>query len=150
MADRVRITSSRRAGTRQPPRSMGRELQEETGVGEVYLRGLMAAQLRLSVTVLAVGVVLLGGLPLVFALVPVTRSVSLVGIPLPWLLLGLAVYPAALVAARFYVHQSERLERQFTDVASGPDHVDERADSAGSPDSAESAASPVADQGDPS
>lgn len=117
MPDRVRITSSRRTATRQAPRSMSRELREETGVGEVYLRGLMAAQLRLSLTVLLAGGILLGGLPLLFALLPATRTVSVAGIPLPWLVLGVAVYPAALLASRFYVRQSERIERQFREVA---------------------------------
>ena len=125
MADRVRITSSRRGATRPSDRSLGRELREETGLGEVYLRRLMAAQLRLSATVLAVGTVLLGGLPLVFALVPATREVGVAGIPLPWIALGVAVYPAALLTARFYVRSSERIEREFGEVSTRPDR-DER------------------------
>lgn len=117
MADRVRITSSRRGATRPSDRSLGRELREQTGLGDVYLRGLMSAQLRLSATVLAVGAVLLGGLPLVFALVPATQGITLGGIPLPWLILGVAVYPAALVTARFYVRASERIERELREVS---------------------------------
>jgi hypothetical protein len=124
MADRVRITSSRRGASRPSDRSVGRELREETGLGEVYLRGLMSAQLRLSATVLAVGAVLLGGLPLVFALAPSTRDVAIAGIPLAWVVLGVAVYPAALVTARFYVRASERIEREFHDVSEPPDPPD--------------------------
>ncbi len=121
MAERVRITSSRRGATRPTDRSLGHELREQTGLGDVYLRGLMSAQLRLSATVLAVGALLLVGLPLVFALVPATRDITLAGIPLPWLVLGVAVYPAALVTARFYVRASERIERELRDVSAQPD-----------------------------
>lgn len=120
MAERVRITSSRSGPAPDSTPSPGRELREQTGLGEVYLRGLMSAQLRLSATVLLVGAVLLGGLPLVFALLPDTASVEIGGAPLPWLILGIGVYPAAVLTARFYVRASERIERQFSEVVQPP------------------------------
>lgn len=41
------------------------------------------------------------------------------GAPLPWLVLGLLVYPAVIAAASWFTRASERLEEQFSDVV-GP------------------------------
>ena len=76
----------------------------------------MSAQLRLAAMVLAFGAVGLGGLPLLFLLVPATRSLEIGRIPLPWLILAVVVYPVALVVARYYVRQSERIEAEFSAV----------------------------------
>jgi hypothetical protein len=38
------------------------------------------------------------------------------GIPLPWLVLSVAVYPVAVIVAHYYVRQSERIEQQFSEV----------------------------------
>lgn len=118
--ERVRVTSSRTGAVRRSDRPVARELDEQTGLGEVYLRGLMRAQLRLSLTVLVTGGTMLGSLPLVLTLVRQTREVTVLGIPLPWVVLGVAVYPVILLVARFYVRAAERIERQFTDLAGRP------------------------------
>lgn len=112
---RVRITSSRASATRRASRRLHDEIAEQTAVGDVYLRGLMRAQLRLSLTVLGLGGLALGLLPLLLAFVPALRDAQVGPIPLPWLCLGVLVYPAALLVARSYVRASERIERQFLD-----------------------------------
>ncbi|HZO69341.1 MAG TPA: hypothetical protein VFB74_30485 [Kribbellaceae bacterium] len=113
---RVRVTSPRTSATRRPPaRTATREIDEQTGIGEVYMRSLMQDQLRLALSVIAVALGVLGGIPLLFALVPATRSVAVFGIPLPWLLLGLVVYPMLYGAARYYVRRAERIEAAFTE-----------------------------------
>ena len=112
---RVRVTSSRRdAPLRGDVRPLTREIDEQSNLGEVYMSGLMSAQLRLAGMVLAFGAVGLGGLPLLFLLVPATRTLEIGRIPLPWLVLGVVVYPVALVVARYYVRQSERIEAEFS------------------------------------
>jgi hypothetical protein len=112
---RVRVTSTRRdAPLRRDVRPLTREIDEQSNLGEVYMSGLMSAQLRLAGMVLAFGAVGLGGLPLLFLLVPATRSLEIGRIPLPWLVLGVIVYPVALVVARYYVRQSERIEAEFS------------------------------------
>ena len=116
---RVRITSPRREArrreARRPPRQ---ELAEQTGLGEVYLSALLRAQLRLSVAILlGIGVIVLG-LPALFALLPTTRDISIGPIPLPWLAIGVLIYPVVFLAARIYVHQAERIEREFSDLLS--------------------------------
>ena len=52
---------------------------------------------------LAFGAVGLGGLPLLFLLVPGDADMELGRIPLPWLVLAVVVYPVAIVVARYYV-----------------------------------------------
>lgn len=113
---RVRVTSSRVGAPARAPRRLREEIDEQTGLGDVYLRGLMRAQLRLSLSVLVAGGLLLGGIPLLLVLVPALGSTRVAGVPLPWLVLGVLVYPVALLAARYYVAASERIERQFRDV----------------------------------
>ena len=47
---------------------------------------------------------------------PPPGSLRVLSVPLPWLLLGVAVYPL-LVASRWcYVRASERIERDFADL----------------------------------
>jgi hypothetical protein len=113
---RVRVTSPRTSAARRPPaRTVTREIDEQTGVGEVYMRSLMHDQLRLALSVIAVALGVLGGIPLLFALVPATRTLSVLGVPLPWLLLGVLVYPMLYGAARYYVRRAERIEAAFTE-----------------------------------
>ncbi|MGA8978581.1 MAG: hypothetical protein WB473_05620 [Pedococcus sp.] len=114
---RVRVTSTRRdAATRRDVRPLTREIDEQSNLGEVYMSGLMSAQLRLAAMVLGFGALGLGGLPLLFLLVPATRSLEIGRVPLPWLILAVVVYPVALVVARFYVRASERIEAEFSAV----------------------------------
>ncbi|MEP6650301.1 MAG: hypothetical protein ABJA74_10400 [Lapillicoccus sp.] len=114
---RVRITSprreARRPGERRPPTQ---ELQEQTGLGEVYLSALLRAQLRLSLAILLGIAVVVFGLPTLFVFVPATRDVHIGPIPLPWLAVGVLIYPVVFVAARVYVRQSERIEREFAEL----------------------------------
>jgi hypothetical protein len=113
---RVRVTSPRTSAARRPATHTGtREIDEQTRVGEVYMHSLVQSQLRLALAVIAGAVVVLGGLPLLFAFVPVTRTVAVFGVPLPWLLLGIVVYPIVYVAARIYVRHAERIEAEFTE-----------------------------------
>jgi hypothetical protein len=97
-------------------RPLTRDLDEQSTLGEVYMSGLMSAQLRLALRVLAFGAVGLGGLPLLFVLVPATRAMEIGDVPLAWLVLAVIVYPVALVVARYYVRASERIEAEFSRV----------------------------------
>jgi amino acid transporter len=85
-------------------------------LGELYLASLVRAQWRLSISILASATILIGGLPLLFLLVPATRTVSVGPIPLPWLILGVLIYPAVWLAGYYYVRQSEQIEREFTEL----------------------------------
>ena len=76
----------------------------------------MREQLRLSLAVLALTVLALATLPVLIALVPATRTIAVLGVGLPWVVLGAGVYPTAWVLARWYTRQAERIEGDFTEV----------------------------------
>jgi hypothetical protein len=113
---RVRVTSSRRGAARVRARPVARDLDEQTELGDVYLAGLMRAQLRLSAAVLAFTAIGLAALPVTLSLVPTTRGLTVLGVPLPWLVLGVGVYPAAWLLARWYARSAERIEADFTEA----------------------------------
>jgi uncharacterized membrane protein YedE/YeeE len=92
------------------------EIDAQTRLGDVYMASLLRTQLRLAAVVLVVVAVLLAGLPLLFRLAPSLADVELVGIPLPWLLLAVLVYPFLFGLGWVYVRAAERNERAFTDV----------------------------------
>lgn len=117
---RVRVTSSRRGAAHLGSRRVARDLDEQTELGGVYLGGLMRAQLRLSVAVLALTVVGLTSLPLAVTLVPALQTTTVAGLPFPWLVLGVVVYPTAWTLARWYTRQSERLEADFAEAVEEP------------------------------
>ncbi len=80
------------------------------------MRSLIRLQLRLAVGVCLVFALLLGGLPLLLTVQPQLAGVEALGLPLPWLLLGVLIYPVLLAAAWFYVRQAERNEGDFADL----------------------------------
>ena len=79
---------------------------------EIALQEAQAAAQRREVPV---GAVVLG-LPAMFLLLPATRHLEVGPLPLPWLAVGVLIYPVVAIAARLSVHQSERIEREFTDL----------------------------------
>lgn len=114
---RIRITSPRMGAPRRgPARPPATGIDEQTRLGELYLASLIRAQWRLSMSVLASATVIIGGIPLLFLFVPATRTLHLGPIPLPWLILGVLIYPALWLTGRFYVRQSEQIEREFTEL----------------------------------
>lgn len=115
-AIRVRVTSPRtRAARSRRRRSDAAEIDALTRLGEVYVQSLVRAQLRLAGYVVALLAASLGLLPVLFLTVPVD-GVRLFGVPLPWLLLGVAVYPWLLVIAWWYVRRAEHNERAFVEL----------------------------------
>jgi hypothetical protein len=96
--------------------SARREIDEQTGVGEVYMRSLMRAQLRLGLTVLVTVTIGLGSVPLLFAVEPRLGGIRLLTVPLPWLIVGVIVYPLLALAAWWHVRAAERAERDFTEI----------------------------------
>ncbi|WP_371406701.1 hypothetical protein OHA10_14375 [Kribbella sp. NBC_00662] len=113
---RVRVTSPRTSAARRPIIPTGtREIDEQTRLGEIYMLSLVQSQLRLTLAVIGGVLLVLGSIPLLFWLVPPTRTLSIFGLPLPWVILGILVYPVVYVAARIYVRNAERIEAEFTE-----------------------------------
>ena len=92
------------------------EVQQQTEVGDAMVRGLVRAQLGLAVRVGLGTVLLLGAIPVLFHLVPRLSEVTLLGVRLPWILLGVVGYPVLLGIAWVYVRLAERNEQDFTDL----------------------------------
>jgi hypothetical protein len=118
---RVRVTSPRTGAPRRAPsrsgtRDIAEQMHDQTGVGEVYTRSLLRTQLRLGLSVVAVVGLGIGALPALFALEPQLAGVRVLTVPLPWLLVGVAVYPLLVAVAWWHVRASERAERDFADL----------------------------------
>jgi hypothetical protein len=119
---RVRVTAPRtgdtagdRAGDTAGDRAGRVAEQAAPDAGDV--RSLMCAQLRLALVTCGVVGLVVGALPLVFALAPELSAVRLHGVPLPWLILGLGVQPLWIAAAVRHIRRAERTERDFVDRA---------------------------------
>ena len=55
----------------------------------------------------------LGALPVVFWLLKDLSRLSILGLPLPWIVLGVAVYPGLFLLGWLYVRQADKSERDF-------------------------------------
>ncbi|GAA4746218.1 hypothetical protein GCM10023350_33660 [Nocardioides endophyticus] len=117
-SERVRVTGPPR---RRPPAGRTSDIDAGTRLGGVYMRSLLREQLRLALGVLTVMALSIGLLPLAFYLAPGLSDVRLLGMPLGWLLLGVAVYPALVSLGWVYVRRAERNERDFAELLSEVD-----------------------------
>jgi len=117
---RVSVTGPPRASRPLRPRAAGREIDEQTALGEVYMRSLLRTQLRLALAVLALVVLPLAILPTAFAVWPVLGTLTVGPVPLPWLLLGFVVYPLTVLVGWRYLRQAERNEREFERIVGPP------------------------------
>lgn len=119
---RVVITSPRTRATTRPRHLGTREINEQTKLGEVYMRLLIRSQLRLALAVCVLVAGTIGGLPVLFTLAPGLGRLRLLGVPLPWVLLAGLVYPMFFGCAWWYIRQAERTEQDFANL------VDHRGD----------------------
>jgi putative solute:sodium symporter small subunit len=116
-ADRVRVTSPWTERPRVHPRPTATsEIDAQSEVGEIYLRTLLRAQLRLSLSVLLALGLTIGALPLLFTVAPSLNSHHVFGMPVSWGLLAFGCYPVLVVLAWRYVRLAERNERAFARV----------------------------------
>ena len=110
---RVRITSPLTTASPHVRRTVQQEIDESTGIGEVYVRSLVRSQLRAALTVITTLMLTLGALPIVFWLLTDLSQLSILGIPLPWIVLGVAVYPGLFLLGWLYVRQADKSESDF-------------------------------------
>ncbi|WP_216212682.1 hypothetical protein [Amycolatopsis aidingensis] len=92
------------------------ELEEQTSWGELLIKDLMKAQLRTGLLLALLVLLVLGAMPLAFYLVPTLSDLSVIGVPLPWLLLGIAPFPLLFGVGLWYNRLAERHERDFVDM----------------------------------
>ena len=111
---RVRVVLAERKGVARPVRTVV-DIQEGTGVGEFLRNDLIKTQLGIALW-FAVGAGLtLGLLPLLFAMVPEIGRIEVLGLRLPWLLLGGLVYPFLYGLGVWHSRLAERVEQSFAD-----------------------------------
>jgi hypothetical protein len=111
---RVRVVLAERKGVARPVRTVV-DIQEGTGVGELLRTNLIGSQLAVALR-FAIGAGLtLGLLPLLFAMFPEIGRVEVLGIRLPWLLLGVLVYPFLFGLGLWHTRTAEHVEQNFAD-----------------------------------
>jgi hypothetical protein len=112
---RVRVVLAERKGVARPVRTVI-TIQESSGVGELLRRNLIGSQLAIALR-FAIGAGLtLGLLPLLFAIMPEIGRLEVVGIRLPWLLLGVLVYPFLFGLGLWHTRTAEHLEQNFAET----------------------------------
>jgi hypothetical protein len=106
------------AGSRSPVTVLRTvvELEEQTSYGEELVRGFVRVQLRTSLALAALTALLLCGWPIVFYLVPELSSVTVVGVRLPWLILGIAPFPLLFAIGYWYNWLADHHERAFVEM----------------------------------
>jgi hypothetical protein len=92
------------------------EVQEHTEVGDALIRGLMRAQLGLALRLAGLTIAVLCAIPLVLALFPHLSEIAVMGVRLPWLVLGAGVYPLLMGVAWLYNRLADRNEQEFADL----------------------------------
>lgn len=110
---RVRVTGPPR---HVRPGAVRPALDDTSTLGGVYLGSLLREQGRLALRVLGLLLLAVGSLPLLFHLAPGLAELQLFGLGLPWLLLGVLVYPLLVVMGWRFVVRAERNERDFADL----------------------------------
>lgn len=118
---RTRVVLAEVAAGRRPTDRTRADLAEQTPLGEALVRGLVRAQLALALRLALVVVTGLGALPLLFAAAPGVGAVKVLGVNLPWLLLGVLSFPFLVAVGWAYVRWAERNEQDFMAVIRRPE-----------------------------
>ncbi|WP_341718164.1 DUF485 domain-containing protein [Micromonospora sp. FIMYZ51] len=118
---RTRVVLAEVSRRQHRPGGTRTELTQQTRVGAALIHGLVRAQLALALQLSAVIMVTLGGLPLLFAVAPSVGQTTVLGVNLPWLLLGVLSFPFLVAVGWTYVRLAERNEQDFTDLVQRPE-----------------------------
>jgi len=89
------------------------ELEEQTSVGEVLVQHLVRAQLRSALLLGGTTALAFAALPLAFRLLPELGGIAVLGVRVPWLLLGVVPYPVLVLVGYLSIRAAERNERDF-------------------------------------
>src|SRR3546814_485510 len=112
--ERIRVTGPPRRTTRH--RARARDIDDQTMLGTVLMVSLLRTQLRLALMTLTPLVLIAVGLPLAFHLVPSFSDVTVLGMPIAWLLLGILIYPLLFGLGWNHVRLAERHEQDFAEL----------------------------------
>ncbi len=92
------------------------DVQSDTVYGRLLVRSLTRAQLGLSLMCLAIALAVIASLPLIMALLPSARRMTVAGLPLTLVVLGAGIFPVLMAVGWFYNRQASLLEARFTDL----------------------------------
>lgn len=92
------------------------EVQEQTEVGDALVRGLMRAQLGLALRLGVSLLVLIVAIPVLGTIFPALTEVTVLGIRLNWLVLGVGLYPVILLTGWLYLRLADQAEQDFMGV----------------------------------
>ena len=112
--NRVMVVISERRNRPRAVRTV-ESIQEGGAVGELLRGDLIRSQLRVALRFALGAGLVMGLLPLAFALFPVIGQTEVLGFRLPWLLLGLAVYPLLYGLGWWHTRTAERVEHEFAE-----------------------------------
>lgn len=101
------------------------DVQSDTAYGRVLVRSLTRAQLGLSLMCLALAVVVIAAFPVTMALMPSARRITVAGLPITLVVLGIGIFPLLMAVGWFYNRQASLLEARFIDLV---DPADRRLD----------------------
>ncbi|WP_323961198.1 hypothetical protein GC088_05450 [Arthrobacter sp. JZ12] len=113
---RVRVTAPQSSTRPAASYPVTRELAEHSDVGELFLRSLIRSQFRLAAVVASGFLVILVGIPVLFAVFPIINTWTIGTVPVPWLLLGLGIYPLVIACGVLYIRSANRNEQRFRDL----------------------------------
>ncbi|MGV3713176.1 hypothetical protein [Pseudolysinimonas sp.] len=111
---RVRVTAPRTATRLAAPRP---------GPGDpstLYVRSLIRSQLRVALLAAGAFAIVLAAITAVLALVPEVRALTVVGIPIAWIVLGAGIYPIVLLIGALVVRATDRNEQRYRSLADEP------------------------------
>jgi hypothetical protein len=112
--ERVILNDQRRGGGTLRARV---ELEEQTSWGKLLVKDhLVKVQLRTALLLSGLVVVVFGSLPVLFYLVPGFSRLSVAGIPVAWLILGVLPFPFLFGIGIWYNRLAERNDRAFVDM----------------------------------
>lgn len=113
---RVRVTSPRTRAPRTRRVPIRTQIEQRTQVGEIYVASLMRVQLRQALRVLGVVALTVGALPPLFVQFPGLSHRMVLGVPLSWAVLALAVYPFLFLCGWWFTRRAEAHERTFVQM----------------------------------
>jgi len=89
------------------------ELEEQTSYGEELVSQFVRTQFRTAIRIWLMAVLTLAVLPALFFFLPVLSTVTVAGVRLPWLALGVLPFPLLFGAGYWYNLVAERQEKDF-------------------------------------
>jgi hypothetical protein len=109
------------AARRRPTDRTRADLAEQTRSARRWSRDWSRAQLALALRLALVVVTGLGALPLLFVAAPTVTTAKVLGVNLPWVLLGVLSFPFLVSVGWAYVRWAERNEQDFIALIRKPE-----------------------------